>query len=109
NAANKSTALADERASTRTPTNRIENVASAALPAPRDTGIVTCPPVGGGAPRQSPRPATAPSRIAAIWVTEEALNRMNSDATAAIEARSRSGQSVRAFFFKQKAAYEIET
>ena len=46
--------------------------------------------------RQSHSPAMPPNRIAAIWATEEVLNRMISAATTAMEARSRSGHSVRA-------------
>jgi hypothetical protein len=49
-----------------------------------------------GAARQSHRPATPPNRIAAIWATEEVLNRMINAATTAMEARSRSWHSTRA-------------
>ena len=66
-------------------------MASAARPAVRDTGTVTCPVVAGGPARQSHSPAMPPNTIAAIWETEDALNRMISAATTAIDARSGPG------------------
>ena len=50
----------------------------------------------GGTVRQNHRPATPPKAIAPIWATDEELNRMIKATMTAIDARSRSGQSVRA-------------
>ena len=73
-----------------------KNAVNAAKPTVRDTGTATCPIEAGEAARHSHRPAMPPNRMAPIWATEEVLNRIMSAATTAIDARSRSGHSVRA-------------
>ena len=70
---------------------------------PPARGVITSGKASGGAagawPGVSPhirRPTSAPSRMAPIWPSELGTNSTNTSATAAIEARSRSGHSDRA-------------
>jgi hypothetical protein len=78
------------------PKSSPKNAASAAMPTRRDTVIGACSATIRPVWRQSHAPVTAPNRMAASWENADVLSSTMSAAPPAIEARSRSGQSVRA-------------